>query len=125
MGPKQAQVSPQISHTDPFFTSLPAPTNKSPAVASPAQPHADAGEPAVYVATGTLVPPSQEQVAAIAGAMHAVEGARFIWSLPKACHPLLPSDMDAWAAGKALVLPWAPQQVCVGGCFGRMAGWVG
>jgi hypothetical protein len=65
----------------------------------------------VYVATGTLVPPSQEQVAAIAGAMRQATGARFVWSLPKACHPLLPGNMGAWAPAKVLVLPWAPQQV--------------
>jgi hypothetical protein len=65
----------------------------------------------VYVATGTLATPTREQVAAIAGAMERLPGVRFIWSLPKACHRLLPEGMGEWAAGRARVLAWAPQQV--------------
>lgn len=71
---------------------------------------AKAGEPVVYVATGTIAKPTQQQVDAITSAMRDVEGARFVWALPKACHHLLPADLSSWADGKLLILPWAPQQ---------------
>jgi len=78
-----------------------------------ARPPSEAGEPVVYVATGTIAKPTQQQVDAITSAMRDVEGARFVWALPKACHHLLPADLSSWANGKLLILPWAPQQVRV------------
>lgn len=71
----------------------------------------EVGAPVVYVATGTLARPNAQQVAALASAVRAVGGARFVWSLPEPCHALLPADFRAWAAeaGRALVVAWAPQ----------------
>jgi hypothetical protein len=46
-------------------------------------PFAEADQPVVYVATGTIVRLTQGQVDAVVEAMRAVEGARFVWSLPK------------------------------------------
>jgi UDP:flavonoid glycosyltransferase YjiC (YdhE family) len=60
----------------------------------------------VYVATGTVAQPDQQQVGALAAAMQSLDPAvRFIWALPAAFHGLLPAGFDS-----ALVLAWAPQQ---------------
>jgi hypothetical protein len=74
-----------------------------------------AGAPVVYVATGTLVTPTAAQVAAIADGIRSVRAAasgcrpRFVWSLRKECHELLPPGFLDDDAG-VLVVPWAPQQ---------------
>jgi hypothetical protein len=66
----------------------------------------------VYIATGTVAKPSKAQIDAIVGAIQAMEGASFVWSLPKDCQELLPGeDVAEWSGGRAKVLAWAPQQV--------------
>jgi len=67
--------------------------------------HAGDGQPIVYLALGTLVRPSKEQVARIVDALDG--GAwRVIWALPKQFQHLIPRalDKDKW-----LVMSFVPQ----------------
>lgn len=76
--------------------------------------HTGAGQPVVYIATGSIVEPTKQQVAAIAGAIRsaAAAGVRFIWALPKVVAALLPEGTQEAVGGEQLlIMDWAPQQV--------------
>eukprot|EP00611_Tribonema_gayanum_P026862 TRINITY_DN649_c0_g1_i3.p1 TRINITY_DN649_c0_g1~~TRINITY_DN649_c0_g1_i3.p1 ORF type:complete len:291 (+),score=79.76 TRINITY_DN649_c0_g1_i3:907-1779(+) len=69
----------------------------------------ESGEAVVYMALGSLVIPTREQVAELAAALASMEGMHFVWGLNKAAQALLPEGWAEKHATRVLVLGWAPQ----------------